>query len=246
MEKFLNFIAGGLLGDFINSLYVVKNLCERENCKANIYLSNGGEPFRHGLDVAYKDLHELVINQPYINSFKIFNEDKNDYIKLYTWRGQAEQDFNNGGYNKSWSELFSSYYFFNIPESYKWIFLNLKEDCLKDSILIHRSNRRINPKYDLYKFIDDCNKKNQEVSFLVCSEDDFYVEGHKKYVPKTINEMAIFINSCKYFLGNQSSPLALASGLDVPRLAILDLDFNNYVFYENEKKYSKNIDCFIR
>ena len=63
MEKVLNFQAGGLMGDFINSLYVVKNICQKENAIANIYLSDAGEPFRYGIDKAYNDLYDLIISQ---------------------------------------------------------------------------------------------------------------------------------------------------------------------------------------
>jgi ADP-heptose:LPS heptosyltransferase len=245
MEEILNFTAGGLMGDFINSLYAAKNLCEIHNKKANIYLNNAGEGFRYGIQKAYDDLYELVINQPYINDFQVEIKETENSIKLHSWRNQAHSEFNNGGYKSSWSEIFSQHYSFNIPKEYKWIYLDEFNEEYRDCVLIHRSNRRINPKYDYSQLIDECNKYNQNVCFLICDETDLYIDGYAKYSPKNIKEMAVIINSCRYFVGNQSAPLALASSLDKQRLAVLDLDFNNYMFYKNEINYSTNIKCFI-
>ena len=123
----------------------------------------------------------------------------------------------------------------------KWLFLDDFRAIDDDFILIHRSNRRINPSYNYEKII----KENKNVSFLVCNNTDLYLDGYKIFRPSNIKEMAVIISKSNLFIGNQSAPLALASSLDVPRLAVLDLDFNNYIFYENESKYSNNIKCFI-
>jgi ADP-heptose:LPS heptosyltransferase len=77
------------------------------------------------------------------------------------------------------------------------------------------------------------------------NETDLYIDGYDKYEPTNILELATYINSCKYFVGNQSSPFAIANALDVPRLGILDLDHNNYIFYNEEAKYSKNIQVYF-
>ena len=176
----------------------------------------------------------------YINDFKIGFEE--DCINISNWRKNVFNDFKNGGYKKSWSELLSLEYDFKIPDSenYKWIFFDEKNKELQDTILIHSSNKRINPyfKYD--------NLLNQNISFLVCNNNDFYIDGYKKYEVNNIYDMAILINSCKYFIGNQSAPFGLANALDVKRLGILDLDFENYIFYQNEINYSKNIKTFIK
>ena len=244
MEKILKFKSGGLMGDFINSLYVVKNICINQEAKADLYINNGGEAFRYGIDKAYNDLYDIVMLQPYINTFSIDNNiNNNDSISLYDWRSQVQHDFNNGGYNKSWSELLSNYYCFDVPNEYKWVYILDTDVNYSNATIIHMSNRRRNPKFDTENYI--LNNGIDNVVFLITNENDLYIDGYDKVVVDDIYKMALILNSCKYFIGNQSMPLALASSLDVPRLAVLDLDFNNYMFYKGEPNYSKNIDVFI-
>jgi hypothetical protein len=237
----MKFASGGMLGDFIHQLFVVKNLCELNNEKADLFISeNIGDSFSFSIEKTYQDLFDLVKMQPYINDFKIGFEE--DCINLSNWRKNVLNDFQNGGYKKSWSELLTLEYNFKIPDSekYKWIFFDEKNKELEDTILIHSSNKRINPyfKYD--------NLLKQNISFLVSSNNDFYIDGYKKYEVNNIYDMAILINSCKYFIGNQSAPFGLANALDVKRLGVLDLNFENYIFYQNEINYSKNIKTFIK
>jgi len=232
----MEFYSGGLLGDFIHQLFVVKNYCEKTNEKADLYLSdNIGDKFSFGIEKAYTDLYDLVISQPYINSFSIKNYEIG--FNLSSWRHY----YLSNGIDKSWTELMSSIYSIEIQNDYKWISINNKLDELKNTTLLHSSNRRRNPKFDYDAFI----KENENIAFLIGHESDLYIEGYDKYEPTTISEMALYINSCKLFVGNQSSPFAIANALDVPRLGILDLDYNNYVFYKNEEKYSNNIQTFF-
>ena len=51
------------------------------------------------------------------------------------------------------------------------------------------------------------------------------------------------INSSKLFIGNQSLPLAIASSLDVLRIA--ELFHSSAEFYNGEHLYSDNISWFI-
>jgi hypothetical protein len=229
----MKFASGGMLGDFIHQLFVVKNLCELNNEKADLFISeNIGDSFTFNIEKTYQDLFDLVKMQPYINDFKIGFEE--DCINLSKWRTHC------GGFKQSWSELLSLEYDFKIPDSekYKWIFFDEKNKELEDTILVHSSNKRINPyfKYD--------DLLNQNISFLVSSNSDFYIDGYKKYEVNNIYDMAVLINSCKYFIGNQSAPFSLANALDVKRLGVLDLE--NYIFYQNEINYSKNIKTFLK
>lgn len=229
----MEFYSGGLLGDFIHQLFVVKNYCEKTNEKADLYISdNIGDRFTFGTEKAYSDLYDLVISQPYINSFSIKNYEIG--FNLSKWR-----EYIIG--NQCWTDLMSSIYQINIQSEYKWLSVNVKLEELKDTILIHSSNKRRNPKFDYNTIL----KENDKVAFLMGNPTDLYIEGYDKYEPTNILEMATYINSCKLFVGNQSSPFAIANALDVPRLGILDLEYNTYLFYKEEEKYSNNIKLFF-
>lgn len=228
----MQFYSGGLLGDFIHQLFVVKNYCEKTREKADLYISaNIGDTFTFGVEKAYNDLYDLVISQPYINSFSI--KDYEIGFNLSKWREYVKG-------NQSWTDLLSSIYFIDIQTEYKWLWVDSKFDYLKDTILIHSSNKRRNPNFDYNTLL----KGNDKVAFLMGNETDLYIEGYDKYQPTTILEMATYINSCKLFVGNQSSPFAIANALDVQRLGILDLEHNNYIYYKDEEKYSNNIKTF--
>jgi ADP-heptose:LPS heptosyltransferase len=58
------------------------------------------------------------------------------------------------------------------------------------------------------------------------------------YHPKDLLEHFQIINSCKFFIGNQSAPLAMAHSMDVARLAILSK--SDEIHYIGEEKFSRN------
>lgn len=248
----INFISSGMLGDFIHSLSVVKNICEKEKSMANIYLTDkinvyGGDVWRFGCSKAHHDLVEIVFSQPFVNKFEVLSDDFNEpFINLNEWRLGIENDrMDKGVYYKSWSELLSGYYNYEIPLIYKWIDIDKTDNDIMGKIMIHRSSHRHNPSFDWNKVLN----MSEEFVFVTCSIDEWKNFTFKndriilKFV-KTMNEMAICINSCKYFIGNQSAPFALASALDVPRL--VELDSTACMFYINEIKYSKNISWYLR
>lgn len=242
----INFIAGGMLGDFIHSLAVVKNICDRDKTKANIYLTDkigiyNGDAWKFGCAKAYADLMGIVLMQSFVNKFEILPEGFNEtFINLSSWRFGIEEDRRmKGTYYKSWSELLSSYYNYDIPSEYKWIEAGKDEDTI-GKVVIHRSSHRHNNSFDWNSLL----RINEEFVFLTCSISEwegfpFKNESIKLRLVSTIKEMTDCINSCKYFIGNQSAPFALASALDVPRL--VELDYSACMFYMNETKYSKNI-----
>ena len=85
--KILNFIVGGRTGDFIHNLMVVKSLCEKNNAKANIFLSHnhGGDLFYKSLEETLNDLSPLIVYQPYIKSFRLYTDEPIHY-NLNQWR----------------------------------------------------------------------------------------------------------------------------------------------------------------
>ena len=240
MEKTINFCGGGLMGDFINQLSVCKNICVRENAKANLYISDGfgADPFRFGVDKAYEDIKDLILEQPYINKFEVLKYFDDTFINLNIWRNEVRETYNKmGGYNKCWSELLSQTFTYKIGE-YKWLKTLNKHDFAKDRILIHRSLHRHNP--NIKSVIDNLEERPV---FITSNIEEFknyeFKDKCDLILVQTITQLAMAINSCKLFIGNQSSPLTLASALDVNR--IIELDKLDAPFYIGEKKYSQNI-----
>src|SRR4029078_3159815 len=89
----INYISGGLLGDHIHQLSVIREKFYQTGRKGNLYISNIGDPFRFGVERAYKDTYELISQQKYINKYEIYNnqfgipqKEHSSYINLCTWR----------------------------------------------------------------------------------------------------------------------------------------------------------------
>lgn len=246
MSEIINFIGGGLLGDFIHTLYVVKNICLKENKKANLYTAEGrGDSWRNGVEKPYNDLKNLILDQEYINSFNILSPNFNEpFIDLDYWRTQLRHE--PSGYLDGWSDVFKNCYNIEIPSEYKWLKTNKFNETLKDKILIHRSVHRHNGAFPWQNILNQLN--NEEIFFITSNIAEYEKFPFKSNNLKpchlsTINDMAIALNSCKMFIGNQSAPFALASALDVPRL--VELDYDPAKFYIEEVKYSNNISYFL-
>lgn len=238
----INFVIGGMLGDFIHTLYAVKNICSKENAKANIYITDnpqyGGDIFRFGVQRAYKDLYSLVTSQSYVNSFQLMPDEFTEpFINGNDWRSFLIKYYAECSCNISWSELMSKTYDFSIIPNQTWVEpVTLDKSC-ENKIAIHRSSIRHNPEFPWKKIIDKITDPLVFVSFSEKEWNDFPFKAPniELKVVSTIEDMANVLSGCKYFIGNQSSPLALASALNVPRIA--ELYSNCAVFYMNEKIY---------
>lgn len=242
--KQINFISSGMMGDFIHVLSVVKNICERENAVANIYLTDnislyGYDRWRYGAEKAKEDLWDLVVSQNYINEFKVFNGVfGGDFINLNSFRNGLMPPF------KTWTRVLASTFDMQMLHEYKWMNVNAGKG---EKVVIHSSNRRENPNFD-WDFLHR-SLMGEEKVFVTFSEEEFESFPLSKYgriklkLVSTMLQMAEEIASSKYFIGNQSAPFALASALDVPRLVILDAE--PAPFYMGEQYFSNNISWYL-
>lgn len=248
----INFIAGGMMGDFIHCLSVVKNICKIKNAKANIYLTDdkryGGDAWKFTANAAHKDLYSLVAGQEFINKFELlpasFNETS---VNLNQWRATITRLFlSQGFYSQSWSEFLSLAYNYETPKEYKWLSTNKIDKECENKIVIHRSLHRHNENFQWKNILDGIK---EEIVFVTSSKPEYdnfeFRESHnvKLKIVLTIEEMANVLYSSKYFIGNQSMPFALACALDIPRMVELDKDA--HAFYMNEEKYSSNISWYF-
>lgn len=235
------------MGDFIHSLFAMKNICAQQNAKANLYLVNDGDIWRFGIDKAYEDLRALIINQPYINEFVLLPAGFNEpFVDLNSWRKVVgETHAITGSYIKCWSDVLSDHYEFVIPTDHRWIYTNEVDSATVGKTVIHRSYHRQNNAFPWDRIL---NEIDGEILFVTSNMQDWDSFGFKRpniklHMVSTIGEMTIAINSANRFIGNQSTPFAIACALDVPRL--VELDYDPSRFYMDETKYSKNISWFL-
>lgn len=213
-----SFRHSGNCGDIIYSLPTVWELAK--NGQAEIYLRLQ-QPARynnyHPLGNVMLDekvasmLRPLLLYQPQCKSCEVYAGQATDY-DLDDFRKYVKvQD---RGHIARW--YFYVYAVF--PSLAKPWLIAPKDPAMKPGcILIARSHRYRNPHIN-YGFL----KQYNNVQFVGVEEEYADMKAtipHLEYRPvKDFLEMAILINSCQLFIGNQSFPFAIAEGLKVNRV----------------------------
>ena len=216
----INYLAGGMFGDFIQSLSVVNENFYKTGRKGNIYLSNRGDSFRFGLENTYKDTYDTLVKQKYINNYSIYNNNNID-IDLTIWRDDFFTVLDNNTpcnwnhiYNKKYDVAWGTHTWLETPI----------EDKYKNTVFINTtsyrwgSNINFNALYEKYgidiifigsdmnQYNEFINKTQIKIPFYLCN---------------TFTEMCILINSCKLFVGGLSGPLTIAHACNKDRMISL-------------------------
>ncbi len=233
-QEILNFKHSGHLGDLIYSLPTAISLSEnRQNSfnffvdikKKSVYKDNqehfgGGKMLN---EKTFTMLKPLLEQQSYIKSVGIFDENTNDTNSNMDYNLDIFRELpiflNRGNIAKWYSYAFGAYF----DLSNAWISV-IPNKQYQENIILARSQRYNNPHID-YTFLS----KYENIIFLGVENE---YQTMKKKIPnlifKEVNnflEMAQIIAGCKFFIGNQSFPYALAEALKVPRLL--------EIFYQN-------------
>lgn len=235
----LNFICGGLIGDFIQCMFAVNQLCKTHNTKANLYitdnLSFGGDRFKFSIEKTYDDLLPVVMQQTYINTFEIFYNQTNELINLNNFRKSPLL------YHNNWTEFLQDTFKFQYTPPYQWINVKEIDNNFKEKIIIHRSLHRHATTFP-YKEIVEKYKENLVFMSNDVNEYKAFPFANEIEYKQTTNLIEYYaaINACKLFIGNQSSPYTLATSADKLRIVELcnGLDKASFI---GEEKYSKNI-----
>jgi len=209
----INYISGGLLGDFIHQLYVIKENYLLSGRKGILYISDQvGEPFSNGLENTYKDLYNVISRQEYVKEFKIYNGEKFD-INLSSWREHQCL------YRDTFYNIFKDMYKTDWA-SHPWLSNIKKDDKWSDKVLIHSGNRffrTLNIEKLLLMFGDKLIfisfNENDYLKFL--NKTNIFLQFHKV---NSFEELCVAINSCKLFIGGLSSPLTIAHALFKERI----------------------------
>jgi hypothetical protein len=202
----INYISGGLLGDFIHQLSIVNEYFMETGRKGNLYVCEIGDKFRFGIETMYNDTYKLIKEQQYINDYKILTEEIKEIsgINLSKWRE---------------SSLIGKTNFYNVFKSYydiewgkhPWLILPTV-DKWKNKIILNYSVRR---KISNLKFEELYLKYGNDLIFMGFENDGHEHLKHNNinidyYCPNSLYEFAVAINSCKLFIGGLSSPLTFA------------------------------------
>ena len=242
----MNILSGPKLGDFIHSLIVPKFLYDNGYRDINIILGELYDNFSLGFDRAFEDLRDIVESQEYTNTFKKLDEFDEINLNLCMFR------FSELVNQKPFWKVYLHTFFQNepeVPRNYNWLTLP-KIDGYSDTLIINRSHTR-----DTCTYTDHTHNEYEKVmkqydrKLFICFDMEQYNNfAHKDkcevYQPKNLLEFCSIINSGKRFLGNQSSPLAIATALNVPRTGEL-LYNQTQLHYINDHLYYDNCDFFV-
>lgn len=238
------FLCGGLLGDFVHSLYAVKHLCKLRGTRARLYIADTSygirrtNSFRFDLTSTYEYCKDLMFEQDYIDDFAILPRGFSESItSVDLWRDAYPY--------KTWSRLLSDFYNFPISNQYSWIDVKRTDERTSDAILVHRSLTRKTNRFDWGKvlnsgrrvlFVTTNNDLTEYHDFISC----FPNRNVEPFNTTSLYDLAAAMRGCKMFIGNQSMPFALASALDVPRICELNPG-QDETFYLGETEFTNNL-----
>lgn len=240
-----NFLIGGRLGDAVHALYVAKNTPGKHNIFITDRRDLHSDGFLYSLEQTYEELKPIITAQDWCNSFQVLEDEVVDIeqnnsvyiptlgcaielINLSMWRRYA--------YSASWTQLLSNT--FNVPVNGEpWIKMPVpKNPRWSEWIVIHSSIYEARKGHHWEIVMSNYNGH----CVFVGSPEEYKAFKYSTafYEPINLYDHFDVINSCKFFIGNQSAPLAIAHSLGVPRLAMLnEVDKIHYV---GEEKFCKN------
>lgn len=208
--KPLVYISGGLLGDFFHQLSVINEMFLNTGRKGILYIANdiGADNFRHELNKTYQDTYRLISEQKYIKTYSIFNNQAYD-INLSIWRNSSLL------YTTNWHNIFSNKYNIKWGEN-KWLDVPI-DNSWNNTILFSTTF------YRPISNLENCHleelflKYGKFIKFIDLDPEQTFIFNNKYghfaidiFNPTNLYETAVAINSCKLFIGNLSSPLAIA------------------------------------
>lgn len=223
------YISGGRLGDLIHALYVVSRRFAATGQRGRLLIRNKNDSFSRPLEDTYRELLPIVTSQPYIESFEMVPEGDpptdSAWVDLSDWRSHDPPDLD-------WFELLNATYHIDNPDNGPWMSHNYKDTRFTDLVVIHRSGTtfRQNPYFPWESII-----RHNKCIFVTTSRlTEYETFPFKHAVPcfevYDLSSLFTVINSARYFVGNQSSPLAIATALGKPCLAELcSTDYKAYL-----------------
>ena len=249
----IKYLSGGLLGDFIHQLSVIKENYLKTGKKGDLYITDSScvpknfpsdwekypclqTNWRFGMGKAYEDLREIVLNQDYINSFQVYNESviiDSTYIHLSSWRKSPFL------YRDSFYNIFKNEY--DVEWGlHKWLDLPTN-DNFSNFILISMSSRRHNPHFN-FKDLEKYGKKIYFATLNIEEYDEFKKWSNcdfKILLFDNLLDYWIAINSCFLFVSNPSSFSSVARALHKNTITILPNNEEDIHLQMNEIKNLK-------
>lgn len=236
---------GGRLGDFFHSLVFANYYHTLYNRKTNLFLQDRENNFDLGVQRTYLDLKNIVVQQPYINSFSLLeNDDTHIDFDLNKFRDTPWV------FNTAWTDVVVKTQLPNLTHRFKNIkTLYLENDKqYANTVVIHRKSRGGFNEH--IKFAYEQAIKRFNCVFLVQEHnkhlyDAFPLKNKPELmIVDTLEDVCKVINSAKYYIGNETAMTAIAHLTNTPRLIEM-IEGPDAVHYTEEVKYFNNLSYII-
>jgi hypothetical protein len=239
-NNYANVLVSGKLGDLIHSLWVCHHLYHRKGIKSNILMTDNIEKFEYGLVPTYNELYHIVSAQEYCYQFNLYNQEPIDYD---TTRFRKSPYL----YRACWTEILcQSFFEGDSPKLGAWIKIDSVPN--KRIVISRRYKNEMTPSV-IALYDKATSDEENEVVFLGSMHDyNLFPFKHRIpiIIPETIDDWFQEISKSMLFIGNQSSPLAMASALNVRRIAeLLPPQYPDGAHYKNESKYYENFIKYV-
>lgn len=207
----IRYLAGGKLGDFIHSLFVVNEKYLETGKKGIVYVFDkgirDGGGFAYPLEIAYQHIKEILDRQEYIGFFLIHRGEEYD-VDLTEWR---DCDYVSRSYPQTMNDYYSVQWgkhpwINNIPFDMEWA----------DKTVVWTIESRFPHTIQWSRFLND---NLVFISFDKKDYDYFCQKTHMNmefYSPQSLLELCVILRSCRRYVASYSGPLALAFALHIP------------------------------
>ena len=225
MNKTISFKTSGLSGDIIHYLAGIKQVCNENQMKADIYvwlnqpciLYEGAQhPYGNVMvnQYAFDMLKPLVESQVYVNSFQVWSGQEIQIDLDKRWEMKTMMPY---GSLSRW--IFYKFPDMTAPLHEPWLYLAGNVLFETDDILINRTSRYHNP-FISYFFLE---RYKENLKFVGLEEEHKAFQDEWKFeIPHlkfdNFLDLACAIETCKFFIGNQSMCFAIAEAVKVPRI----------------------------
>jgi hypothetical protein len=239
----LTFMQPRNLGDLIYSLWGIKNVCEKLNCKAVIYQWVNKEAFYYegakhptkgdnGNEVTmnrkmFDMVKPLILSLPYVDDFLPyqgetvhFNLDRISHMNINIPYGEIRNWI---GYCFSELQADLGEQVINMEDLPIDLcdFHTTQNYDVREAIIVNRTSRYRNPHIH-YGLIQKYAIQGHKIYFAGTldefSEFSGFVANAEYLKVDDFLELAFYISQCKLFIGNQSFCFALAEAMKVPRI----------------------------
>lgn len=229
-DRSIHFKHSGLIGDIIYAIPVMKALAGKRDIYLHL-LINQPSLYKKGMKHYNKDkilteksvelIAPLILSQPGFKSCDILVDQRVDYDLDYFRKFPF--DYNSNHICRWYFHMYGV----SMDLSQPWLHVD-PDPTLKNEILIARSFRYRAPGIS-YTFL----QQYPNISFVGLKEE---YEDLKLQIPalkyKKVNdflELTRLIAGCKFFIGNQSFPFAVAEALKIPRVLELCFECPNVI-----------------